>query len=138
MTGHVAATRPGPSRTQSAVNAVTVALVAGSLLLTRSASAQSGDERRSMPVVNVSTTPPNPDPRNGLKAGWPDAGQASWNMQLLDAVRPPEPFFDPNGPGPNFRSTNSDLAFKGKYVIQGNYKGFLIWDASDPGKPRLA
>ncbi len=138
MIRHVAATRHGPGRTASAVPAVTVALVAASLMLASRAWPQSVDERRSVPVINMSTEPPNPDPRNSLKAGWPDAGQASWNMQLDAAVRPPEPFFDPNGPGPTFRSTNSDLAFKGKYVIQGNYKGFQIWDVSNPSQPRLA
>src|SRR5579883_3478550 len=118
MTRHVAATSRGPYRILSAVPAVTVALVSASLVLAPPASPQSGDAPRSVPVINTDTAPPNPDPRNSVKAGWPDAGQASWNMQLDAAVRPPEPFFDPNGPGPTFRSTNSDLAFKGKYVIQ--------------------
>ncbi len=27
---------------------------------------------------------------------------------------------------------NSDLAFKGKYIYQGNFSGFTIWDASNP------
>jgi len=138
MTCYLAAARRAPTRTPSAVPAVAAALVAASLLLAPRASPQSGDSNRSTPVINISTTPPNPDPRNTVKAGWPDAGQASWNLELLAAVRPPEPFFDPNGPGPAFRSTNSDLAFKGKYVIQGNYKGFQIWDVSNPGQPRFA
>jgi hypothetical protein len=30
------------------------------------------------------------------------------------------------------------LAFSGKYVIQGNYNGFEIWDISNPSKPVLA
>src|SRR5438067_259037 len=33
--------------------------------------------------------------------------------------------------------TNSDLAFSGNNVIQGNYNGFQIWNISDPTKPRL-
>ena len=33
--------------------------------------------------------------------------------------------------------TNSDLAFTGKYVIQGNYNGFQIFDISNPAKPAL-
>jgi hypothetical protein len=32
---------------------------------------------------------------------------------------------------------NSDIAFTGHYVIQGNYNGFQIWDISDPGRPSL-
>ena len=32
-------------------------------------------------------------------------------------------------------STHSDLAFTGKYVVQGNYNGFDIFDMSNPAKP---
>jgi hypothetical protein len=32
---------------------------------------------------------------------------------------------------------NSDLAFGDKYVYQGNFAGFTIWDVSDPAKPRI-
>ena len=35
-------------------------------------------------------------------------------------------------------ATHSDLAFSGKYVIQGNYNGFEIYDISNPAKPVLA
>src|SRR5205809_879753 len=35
-------------------------------------------------------------------------------------------------------ATHSDLAFTGKYTIQGNYNGFEIWDISNPAKPVLA
>ena len=66
---------------------------------------------------------PMPDPRVGLKAGGWDAGQAEWNMHLLSNGRTPEGF---DG------KTNSDLAFLGNYVIQGNYKGFQVWDISNP------
>ena len=31
-------------------------------------------------------------------------------------------------------ATNSDLAFTGKYAIQGNYNGFQIWDISNPAQ----
>jgi hypothetical protein len=34
--------------------------------------------------------------------------------------------------------TNSDLAFTGKYAVQGNYNGFQIFDISNPVKPVLA
>jgi hypothetical protein len=117
---------------------VTVAFVAASLVLAPRASSQSGDEARSMPVPlnDTGAAPPNPDPRAGLKAGWPDAGQASWNMRLVAAMRPADPFFDPRTPNPN--TTNTDLAFQGKYVIQGNYDGFQIWDVSNPSEPRTA
>jgi hypothetical protein len=35
------------------------------------------------------------------------------------------------------RGTNSDLAFTGKYAIQGNYNGWQVWDVSNPRKPVL-
>ncbi|TYL50618.1 LVIVD repeat-containing protein [Agromyces mariniharenae] len=32
---------------------------------------------------------------------------------------------------------NSDLAFSGDYLVQGNYAGFSIWDIADPASPEL-
>jgi hypothetical protein len=69
---------------------------------------------------------PMPDPRVGLKAGLWDAGQAEWNMHLVATMRPPEQFVG---------KTNSDLAFIGNTVIQGNYYGFVMWDITDPTHP---
>jgi uncharacterized protein (DUF305 family) len=39
-----------------------------------------------------------PDPRAGLRAGFRDAGEASWNLELVAAVPKPDGFFDPNAP----------------------------------------
>ena len=79
---------------------------------------------------------PTPDPRVGLHGGKLDAngtvepaGEAAWNMRLLSNTTPPAPFLG---------KTNADLAFFGKYVIQGNYGGPLVWDISNPLKPTLA
>jgi hypothetical protein len=69
-----------------------------------------------------------PDPRVGLKAGLWDAGQAQWNMRLVSNTRPSEGFAG---------KTNSDIAFLGNYVIQGNYWGFQIWDISNVEQPTL-
>jgi hypothetical protein len=77
----------------------------------------------------VSTTAPTPDPRVGLKAGRWDAGQAAWNMRMISTT-PPR--------GKVLGATHSDLAFAGKYAIQGNYNGFEIYDISKPAKPVLA
>src|SRR5215467_2740512 len=77
----------------------------------------------------ISTTAPTPDPRVGLKAGRWDAGQAAWNMRMISTTPPSEA---------SLGATHSDLAFSGKYVIQGNYNGFEIWDISNPAKPVLA
>jgi hypothetical protein len=72
--------------------------------------------------------PPSPDPRIGLSAGIFDAGEATWNMRLLSKTPPPSEFVG---------EMNSDLAFSGKYVIQGNFNGFQVWDVSNPSRPSL-
>jgi hypothetical protein len=78
----------------------------------------------------------NPDPRVGLRGGRQDstgavspAGEAAWNLRLLSNTQPPKPFMG---------QTNSDLAFSGKYVLQGNYAGPIVWDISNPAKPVVA
>ena len=71
-------------------------------------------------------TPPDPDPRVGLEAGLFDAAEAAWNLRVVSSTPPPEPFVG---------VTNSDLAFLGDYVIQGNYNGFQIWNIEDPNRP---
>jgi len=76
----------------------------------------------------MSAAKPTPDPRIGLKAGLRDAGEAAWNMRLVSNTPSPEKFAN---------STNSDLAFHGKYAIQGNYNGFQVWDISNPRLPTL-
>jgi hypothetical protein len=77
----------------------------------------------------VSATPPSPDPRVGLSAGRWDAAQAAWNIRLVSTTPPDAKFLG---------VTSSDLAFTGKYAIQGNYNGFQIFDISNPSKPTLA
>ena len=74
------------------------------------------------------TMAPDPDPRVGLAPGLLDAGEATWNLKLLSATPPPPDFVG---------VTNSDLAFKDKYAIQGNYNGFIVWDISNPTAPVL-
>jgi hypothetical protein len=74
-------------------------------------------------------TAPSPDPRVGLAAGRWDAGQAAWNMRMISTTPPSDA---------SAGATHSDLAFVGKYAVQGNYNGFEIWDISNPDKPVLA
>ncbi|MGD2046503.1 MAG: hypothetical protein PVH96_09800, partial [Gemmatimonadota bacterium] len=71
---------------------------------------------------------PSPDPRVGLAPGLFDAEEAFWNMRQVSQTPPPREFVG---------ATNSDLAFKGDYAIQGNYNGILVWDISDPAQPSL-
>jgi hypothetical protein len=84
----------------------------------------------------MSTTAPSPDPRVGLSAGWFDAGTAGWNMRLVSNTRPSKDFINDSVPGAG-QLTNSDLAFSGKYAIQGNYAGYQVWDISNPAKVTL-
>ncbi len=75
-------------------------------------------------------TAPSPasDPRNTLKAGLFDAGEYTSNLRVLAKVQSPKGFLG---------ETNSDLAFTGNYVIQGNYNGPVVWDISNPSQPQL-
>lgn len=74
------------------------------------------------------------DPRVGLRAGWMDAAQAAWNLRLVSTSAPAAEFTNPAAPG-DFNFMNSDLAFQRHYVIQGNFRGFQVWDVSDPVHP---
>ena len=76
----------------------------------------------------MSSAAPSPDTSIGLRAGLFNAGDAAWNLRLLSTTQPQGQFMG---------STNSDLAFLGNYVIQGNYNGYQIWDISDPRHPTL-
>jgi hypothetical protein len=76
-----------------------------------------------------STTPsPASDPRNNLKAGLFDAAEYTSNLKVVARAVPPKGFLG---------ETNSDLAFIGNYVIQGNYNGPVVWDISNPTQPKL-
>jgi hypothetical protein len=74
------------------------------------------------------------DPRVGLDAGEGNAAeQASWNMNLVSWKPKPVAFDSARG----LTYINSDLAFGGNYVYQGNFSGFMIWDVSNPADPEL-
>ena len=75
--------------------ASTALFAAGSLALMACALASATVEAQSASAR--ADTAPNPDPRLSLKAGWLDAGQASWNMRLVAAARPSAPFFNASG-----------------------------------------
>jgi len=84
--------------------------------------------------AQAQTTPTMDDPRVGLAAGPGNtAEQAALNMRLVSwSPKPPELDF---AQGLTF--VNSDLAFRGNYVYQGNFSGFMIWDVSNPASPVL-
>jgi hypothetical protein len=84
----------------------------------------------------TSMSAPDPDPRVGLRPGWFDAGEAIWNLAIVSKTPPSDPFVNRSTPGDE-RLKNSDLAFIGNYVFQGNYSGWQVWDISDPRRPQL-
>ena len=84
-------------------------------------------------VAAAQTYPDPKDPRSNLKPGRTDAGEAARNMRLVSTTPKPAEFDTSRG----LTFVNSDLAFKDKYVFQGNFSGFTIWDVSDPARPKV-
>ena len=77
------------------------------------------------------------DPRVNLAAGWLDAESAIRNLELVATTPRPEGFFNPETPRQGAGFSNTDLAFQGNYLFQGNYNGFQVYDISDPGNIEL-
>lgn len=111
---------------------LTVALVGASACsnkpITSNADTGMDDMVTAADDMSMTTMPPDPDPRIGLGAGLFDAEEATWNLRVVSSTAPPESFVG---------FTNSDLAFTGKYAIQGNYNGVQVWDISNPAEPTL-
>jgi hypothetical protein len=84
----------------------------------------------------VVPAPPAEDPRIGLRAGLTDAGEAIRNMVHVAHKPRPEGFVNPGNPG-DLNFGNSDLAFRGNYVVVGNFGGFQVYDVSNPSNPVL-
>jgi len=94
------------------------------------------------PASSMSMSAPSPDPRVGLRAGTMQlvpgdslrqtvkdrAAEVGWNMKLVSNSPATSKFLG---------VTNSDLAFQGKYAIQGNYDGYQVWDISNVAHPVL-
>ena len=80
------------------------------------------------PRKPVTAPSPASDPRNTLKAGLFDAAEYTSNLKVVSKAVSPKGFLG---------ETNSDLAFTGNYVIQGNYNGPVVWDISNPSAPKL-
>ena len=83
-------------------------------------------------LVQQDTIATTNDPRAGLKAGpGHSAGVALSNMRLVSYT--PKPAALDSARGLTF--INSDLAFSGNIVYQGNFSGFTVWDVSNPARP---
>jgi hypothetical protein len=104
------------------------------------------------------------DPRFKLKPGLFDAGEAAMGLKHIQLLQKPDAFrldFDPNSPKvqktlnlmgiadtskmpkplqvviSQLAFANSDLAFQGHYLFQGNFYGVNIYDIADPAKAQL-
>jgi hypothetical protein len=107
------------------------------------------------------------DPRAKLTPGFFDAGEAAFGMRHLYLYKKPDTFkIGSNLEDPKVQRAlaqfgipdiskvpseqlpflrdfldagfdNTDLAFQGKYLFQGNYHGVGIFDIADPAKPKL-
>jgi hypothetical protein len=121
------AARPAPARLLTLPLAAALLAAAG-CAPTASSGPAAASPRAAGGAMAQSASPPSPDPRIGLRAGLTDAGEAIWNLRTLSNTPTPRDFVG---------STNSDLAFTGNYAIQGNYRGFMIWDVSTPSRPVL-
>lgn len=107
------------------------------------------------------------DPRAKLKPGIFDAGEASFGMKHLTLVKKPDTFkIGSNFEDPKVLQAiarlgipditkfpkeqlpflkdfldagfdNTDLAFQGNYLFQGNYHGIGIFDIAEPANPKL-
>lgn len=106
------------------------------------------------------------DPRAKLSPGLYDAGEAAMGIKHLTLLKKPEAFDlgsnDPNDPKVNktlstalgigdpskmpnamklvfagLAFANSDMAFQGNHLFQGNFYGVNIYDISNPAKTRL-
>ncbi len=93
-----------------------------------------GTQRVELPPM--ATAPVSGDPRVGLSAGMKDAGSAIKNLTLVGHVSKPANL-EGDGGARGLTFANSDLAFRGNYVYQGNFSGFQIWDISNPASPVL-
>jgi hypothetical protein len=91
-------------------------------------STSSSDSGGPSPNDSRSSAAPKPDPRVGLRGGKTDAAQAVWNLRLVSSTPPSPQFVD---------GINSDLAFTGKYAIQGSFNGYQVWDIGHPERPSL-
>ena len=107
------------------------------------------------------------DPRAKLSAGMYDAGETSMGLEHLQLVKKPDAFqlgsTDPDDPkvqktigqlgigGANLKKipkefqlviaqlafANSDLAFEGNHLFQGNFYGMSVYDISNPATTKL-
>ena len=125
---------------KSVRNAWPLTLAAALLSSVSCASSMSGgsavDGVRPVSPPPIATAASTTDPRVGLKAGLTDAGVAARNIRLV-SHSPKSNIFEGDGGPRGLTYANSDLAFAGNFVYQGNFSGFQIWDIANPAAPVL-
>ncbi|WOI52476.1 hypothetical protein [Parvularcula sp. LCG005] len=104
--------------------------------------------------------PPHQDTRAGLAPGLYDAGEANWNLTLVQSLPQPEGFVDSEGqwspqiemalakdmedgkdvprPPKGISFANSDLAFGKDMVVMGNFHGFNVYKVGSNSKLKHA
>lgn len=96
---------------------------------------------RAQPVPRGTDLAKPADPREGLRAGMFDAGEATLGMEHIDFLKKPKAFTPPppkpdDGPMAKLLAqlvfANSDFAFEGNTLFQGNFYGVSIYNISDP------
>lgn len=88
------------------------------------------------PPASETVPPAESDPRVNLAGGVLDAEIAAWNMKLVASVPKPEGFQGPGGLA-DLLFANSDLAFQEDHVFVGSFRGFNVYDISDPANPTV-
>jgi hypothetical protein len=91
---------------------------------------------RPVPLPPMAKAASTTDPRVGLKGGLTGAGEAALNMRLVSHSAKSSSL-EGEGGARGLTFANSDLAFHGSYVYQGNFSGFQIWDIANPASPVL-
>ncbi len=108
----------------------TLAGLIGVALTTTVAMAQAGGTAQRLVEGPTATLD---DPRVGLAAGPKNFAEvAASNMRLISYTTKPADLDFAQG----LTFINSDLAFAGDIVYQGNFSGFMVWDVSDPVHPK--
>ena len=147
------------------ITAALTALLGSSVLLTGAVASAHKPKAKAATAPPAAITGSNPaDPRSTLKPGLYDAGETSMSMEHLAFLKKPSAFqinaTDPNDPliqktldqlgagaskiPTNMRPVvaqlafaNSDFAFQGHTLFQGNFYGVNFYDISNPRQTRL-
>jgi hypothetical protein len=132
MTGTVRGPVP---RRRALAGALGLALALG-LLAPAAAAAQDADPRQGLTPGTDATSG-----GNAFTVPNADAETVESNLELL-ANRPKPAWTNAAGQESaaaafNYSNINSDLAFTGDIAVSGNYRGFGLYDVSDPAAPEL-